>query len=126
MNVLAIIGLLFLMDYSKGSGQKTTQFSETKLLQVKQVFLKNFSHYLKEKKNASNINIQKSVVGIKNLKQVFINLNYSFINAENKINLYKKAKVTIEPTANAHEWLVKKIINNTEEIQFQEAFIINL
>lgn len=126
MNALAIIALLLLMNYSKQNIQQTVEFSENKLLQIKQVFLKNFNYYLKEKKHASNISIQKSVIGIKNSKQIFIHLNYSFVNTTNKTSIYKKAKVTIESTANAHEWLVKKVINNTEEVQFQEAFIINL
>ncbi|MBE8221264.1 MAG: hypothetical protein HAW60_00885 [Bdellovibrionales bacterium] len=126
MNVLAIVALLFLMNLSKGGLQKNTRFSETKLLQVKQVFVKNFSNYLKEKKQAHNIKIQKSRIGIKNSKQIFINLSYSFVNEKNKTNLYKKAKVIIEPSSRPNEWIVKKVVNNTEEIRFQEDFIISL
>ncbi len=126
MNALAIVGLLFLMNFSKASLKKPNAFSESKLLQVKQVFLKNFSHYLKEKQNATNITVKKSVVGIKNAKQIFIYLNYSFVNLDQKINVHKNATVLMEPTANAGQWLVKQVINNTAEVQFQEGFIITL
>lgn len=126
MNVLAIISLLFLMSYSKPDKQKVVPFSEVKLLQIKRVFLKNFSKYLISKNNISNVNIEKSTIGIKNSKQLFLNLKYSYINTFERTNLYKKTTVIIEPTANAYEWKIKNVVNNTEEIQFQKALIISL
>lgn len=126
MNFLAIISLLLLMNYSKSYMKNSTGFSENRLLQVKQIFLKNFSNYLEKNKQVSDIFIEKSLVGVKNSKQIFVNFSYRFVSAKDKTLLYKTAKVIIEPTANSGKWLVKKVTSNTQEIQFQKAFIINL
>lgn len=126
MNILAIIGLIFLMNYSKSSLQKNRPLAENKLLQVKQVFLQNFSQYLIKKQTATNIQITKSIVGISEDKKVFLNFKYTFTNTADQTQLSKTARVIIEPTPNTQEWVVKKVISNTEEIKFTEDFIINL
>lgn len=126
MNFLAIISLIFLMNYSKSRIAQKSQFSENKLLQVKQVFLTNFNKYLVKQHAASNIKIDNSLVGINDNKQIFLKFNYNFINEKDQTHLSKSAQVIIEPTANTHEWIVKKVINNTEEIKFNKDFIINL
>lgn len=126
MNFLSIVILFFVMSYSKSYIQKKGAFSENNLLQVQSIFLRTFKQYVIKNQNADSVLIKKSVIGIKNSKQIVLNVNYSFTDIKDNTKLQKTVTAVIESTADANRWIVKKLITNTKEIQFKEEFVISL